>query len=152
MPSKKKLPRTAIRPQTKEKAYESFVGTLEVFTIRLKSCSCDIDRGAVFDVAENGLNSLSQSYEVLEISEKHFEAEGRYVFTMSANEEAQPVLSVRCSFVAHIHSERDIPKEYAARFAQFELRLVLMPYARQFVSNLTSQMSIPPVLLPLLKR
>ena len=35
------------------------------------------------------------------------------------------------------------------RFVDSEFRLILVPYARQFVSSTTAQMGIPPLVIPL---
>jgi len=148
---KKALSRGASKSQPGEKAYESFVGSVDVLAIWLKSCSSEISRAAFFEI-ENGLNVFKQSYRVLEVLQDHFEAEGKFELTIAASEGTDSVVKLQFSFVADIHSDQEISKDHADRFAHSELRLVLMPFARQFVSTITSQMAIPPVLLPLLKR
>jgi hypothetical protein len=89
------------------------------------------------------------SYRVRSIGKGHFDAEGDYTMMVAGSEEEPPALKIDCVFEVHMHVKPPFDKSHAERFAESELQLILVPYARQFISATTSQMSIPPVIAPL---
>ncbi len=139
------------KPISSEKVYAEFVSGLQVYAIWLKNCACSVERDAFLDL-ENGLNTFKQVYRLLNLEGDHFDGEGSYQVNISPGEDSDALVTIECSFVAHIHSAKQIVEEHARRFSQSELTLILTPYARHFVTTVTSQMSIPPVILPLSKR
>jgi hypothetical protein len=152
MPAKKKPePLATLIEGDTEKAYEAFVQNLEVFTIGLVSCECKIDRKAFFDIKQR-IQSFSHEYELTKHGADYFDATGRFSVGVTDAKDSPPVLTVQCSFQAHIHGKGPISKQHAERFANSELKLVMVPFARQFVANISNQMAVPPVILPLTRR
>lgn len=127
---------------------------LEIVTLGLKSSSVVVDRHALFQAVKAGkklTRKLNGVYRVSDCGPKYFDCEGRFVLTMADLETPQqsPALTIECAFDVHMHGKAPIQRQLADRFAQSELRLILAPYVRYFVSDMTAQMSIPPVLIPL---
>lgn len=60
------------------------------------------------------------------------------------------LLAVDLLFEAHLHIDVPMEKALAERFTQTDFRLIVLPYARYAISNVTAQMSIPPIVIPLL--
>jgi preprotein translocase subunit SecB len=60
-----------------------------------------------------------------------------------------PAIAVECTYVAHFHCDGcEVTREFAERFTQSELRLVVWPYFRQFVNDATARMAIQPIVIP----
>lgn len=156
MPTKKKLlPSSQISTQIAtgkpERDYELFMQNLDVVGIGLTSCVCNIDRSAYFKLKSKTF-SFHHEYQLVKITEEYFDSEGKFAVSLRGGKTSPPILFVECAFRSHIHGKKPILREHAERFTNSELRLVLVPYARQFVANLTSQMYIPTVTLPLAVR
>ena len=148
MPTKKK--QRPLSTHTDE-SYESFVRGLEIFALGLTSCSCQLDRKAYFELKKS-IRVLNAQYRVIFIAKTYFDVEGSFSIAIAESPKAETIVSAKCVFDAHIHGDAPILPEHAERFANSELRLILMPYARQFFTGITGQMSIPPVVLPLTSR
>jgi hypothetical protein len=135
-----------------DKAYESFIEGLQLIDLALKSSTSTLDRDAFFDILgkrKTVIRAFRDDYKITEVGKKYFEAEGRFTLSVSETAESAAVLKMEFVFEIHMHGAAPIWKEGAERFVQSELRLVLVPYARQFVASMTSQMGIPPVVIPL---
>jgi preprotein translocase subunit SecB len=133
--------------------YEEFLEGLNLVHMGLKSCAASLEREGFYELfsekKEGPRRTISDTYKVTKLGKNFFEASGRVVVTVTGSRDAKPVISVECEFEAHIHGAAPIPKDFAERFVNSEFQLILVPYARQFVSSLTAQMSIPPLILPL---
>jgi preprotein translocase subunit SecB len=132
--------------------YEDFIEGLTLVNIGLKSCSATLDRVGLYELYSDKKEPkrlFQGSYMVTKLAETFFEAAGLFVVAFSEERESKPPLSVECEFEAHIHGIEPISKDFVERFVASEFQLILVPYVRQFVSALTAQMCIPPVVLPL---
>lgn len=89
------------------------------------------------------------SFKSTQLGSNFFEASGAFVVKLQESDDSDPVLHVECEFEAHLHGPEPISKASVERFVDSEFRLILIPYARQFVSATTAQMSIPPLVIPL---
>ena len=141
------------RTTQNDKAYEGFLQSLELVSLALRSCSSQLNRDAYFDITfgknRKALRSLRDTYSVTSFDETYFEAEGRFALTVSSGTDDPPVLMIEFVYEIHMHGKPPLSKEMADRFTKSELRLILIPFARQFISTLSAQMAIPPVLIPL---
>lgn len=145
---KKKI---AINSPEYDAAYDAFVQGLELVGLGLKSCRADLDRGSLFAL-EKPIKTFNHKYRVTEFSDKTFDAEGSFEVAMAESEEKVPAAKIECVFEVHFHGESPVYKEHVERFVGSELRLVLVPLARQFFFSLSGQMGIPPVVVPLTTR
>ena len=134
-----------------EKEYELFVQSLDIVGIGLASCVCSIDRSAYFKLKSKML-SFDHEYELMKSEADYFDALGKFSVATGPGGNNQPSLAIECAFMCHILGKSPISKEHAERFTNSELRLVLVPYARQFVASITSRMYIPTLTLPLAVR
>ncbi len=108
-----------------------------------------LQRDVLWELSKNGQPgcNFSEQYKPTEIGEGFFEAEGRFEITIADGE--RQALKIECTFEVHMHAQKPVIPEMAKRFSESDLRFVLLPYARFFVSNMTGQMQIPPIVLPL---
>jgi hypothetical protein len=138
----------------KNTAYEDFIQGVRLVNLGLKSCSARLDREKWIGVAtseKKEVRILKDQYETSEIGERHFDIVGKFSVNVSESIELDPYLTVECEFQAHFHAST-IQKSLVDRFATSDFRFVAIPYARQFVSSITTQMSIPPLIIPLSTR
>jgi hypothetical protein len=145
-----KLKNNPSRPADKD--YLKFLSSLRLIGLRLKSSSTSIDRKLFFELLEaekpdKPLRSLSEMYETTNVGKDCFDAEGRYHVTIADG--TKVALKIECVFAVHMHAPPPVDSQMAQRFSKSDLRFVLLPFARQFVSGITSQMEIPPIVLPL---
>ena len=138
--------------QAADKDYLKFLASLRLIGLGLKSSSTIIDRKEFFELidaeqANKPVRSFSETYEPTDVGKDFFDAEGRYRVTIADG--AKVALNIECVFAVHIHAPSPVDTNMATQFSESDLRFILLPYARQFVSNITSQMEIPPIVLPL---
>ena len=132
--------------------YEHFIKGLELIAIGLKGCSASLDRPGLSNLhseKKTPVRIFKHAYRVTDLGAGYFEASGRFSATVSESPDSDAKLSLECEFEAHLHAAEPISKESVNRFVNSEFQLVLIPYARQFFSSITAQMSIPPLVLPL---
>ena len=131
--------------------YEQFLRGLSLIWMGLKSSSSALDREGMFKLmsSENDQRIFRDSYKTTDIGKKYFEASGSFTVTVQESDDSKPVLTVQCEFEAHFHGPEPISQTFVDRFVNSEFQLILIPYARQFVSSLTAQMSMPPLIIPL---
>jgi antitoxin HicB len=132
--------------------YEEFLRGLELISVGLRGCSAHLDRAELyrlFSSERKPSRAFKDSYKVTELGTNFFEAAGLFVVKVQESSSAPPVLSIECEFEAHFHVVEPISRAFVKRFVDSEFQLVLVPYARQFVSSVTAGMSIPPLIIPL---
>jgi hypothetical protein len=138
--------------QESDGSYEQFLRGIDLVSVGLKGCSAFLDRSglhSLYSETKRPLRSFKGAYKVTQMGEGFFEASGLFIVTVRESPDAKPVLSVECEFEAHLHGIEPIAKGFVERFVNSEFQLILVPYARQFVSSTTAQMSIPPLIIPL---
>jgi hypothetical protein len=135
--------------QTEAADYMEFLSTVQLVGMGLKSSSASIDRMVFFDLVEEKkpVRHLSEEYASTDVGKDYFNLEGRYKIAVA--DEARTGLLIQFVFEVHMHAKGPVDPQMAKRFANSDLRFILLPYARQFVTDITGQMQIPPVVLPL---
>jgi preprotein translocase subunit SecB len=128
--------------------YQAFIASLELYTIGLKESSCKIDRDEYWKKDEEHLNSYKLTSKLSSIEQKHFDV--RSTFTLEITDEKSKTALVRvvATFDLHFHAS-PITREFVEQFCDSEIRLIVMPFFREFVADVTARMHIPPVILPL---
>lgn len=132
--------------------YEQFLRGLRLISLGLKSCSATLDREGLYkllDEKDGPSRVFRDKYKITQIGLDFFEASGAFTVRVQESENSKPVVLVECEFEAHLHGTKPISKACVEQFVQLEFRLILIPFARQFVSATTAQMSIPPLIIPL---
>jgi len=137
-----------------DKGYEQFLATVEPFGLYLSGCSASLDRDLFWKLRERkthkGIRQLMARHRVTKSGKEFFDIESEFkiVITDPDNSEAE-ALKIECAFQAHLHNEKTTTRAYAERFASSEFRVVIWPYFRQFVSDTTAWMGIPPIFIPI---
>jgi hypothetical protein len=138
--------------QASDAGYEEFLGSLDLVWVGLKGCSVSLNRRAMaemFSGKKKLVRRFADTYKVLGGGSNFFEASGSFVVTVQESDEAKPALVVECEFDAHLHCAEPLSKVFVERFVSAEFQLIVVPYARQFISSTTAQMGLPPLVIPL---
>lgn len=146
MPSKKKQS----IPEQEDSNYIEFLKNIELIALALNRCSAEINReiydGSARD-AESSSRNVTAKYRLSDMSDTSFDATASFDLAVR-NKADKTALRVECVFEAHFHPAKLLTRSFAERFVESELRLVVWPYFRQFVFDITARMWIPPVLIP----
>lgn len=148
MPRKKSL--TPSKPSAN--GYAEFLRELQLIGLGLSDCSAKLDRELYFDVVskKNSTRTISSHYELTGVQKEFFDVSAQFSLQVQDKARKSTPLVIECRFIGHFHcGEHGAPQGFADRFCQSELRIVLWPYFREFVSDITSKMAIPPLLVPL---
>jgi hypothetical protein len=146
--SKKNLPS---KPETPSD-YSAFLRGIALVGLGLQDCRAKIDRGAYFKVLDKGSSErrITTNYKLLDSHKDYFTVTASFALTIGHTQsKPSQVLSIECTYEAHFHCDDcDAHRDFAQRFADSELRLVMWPYFRQFANDITGRMTIPPILIP----
>ena len=148
---RKKLARTTTPISLNDEVYEQFLQGLEIITLALTRSFSHIDRDSLFKVySKKPTRRFTDEYSLLRSGGEAFDCEGRFSLSvLDPDSKEKVLLFVECKYEVHMHGRPKIDKALAERFSKAELRLILLPYARHFISETTAQMSVPPELIPL---
>lgn len=157
--TQKKLPATRRNPQPSpgDREYEVFLRELDLIALGLKDCSASVERHKYYAIPRDAKRrEVTSSYRVATFDQgrddDHFDCEGEFAVRIFSKTDAHPALVVACTIEAHFHTPKNTPREFADRFASSELKLVLIPYFRSYVTDLTARMAIAPIVVPLSAR
>ena len=141
----KKMKSQKISPQK----YKEILKGLELESIYLKSCKCNINRekfspnlnfsikdSASFNIEENG----------------NIEIFHKYILHGRKPREKQIIISIECTYCLIFSSEGNFSEEFFEIFKELNLAINSWPFFREFIHTITSKMNVPPLTLPLLKR
>lgn len=146
------MPKSKKKHIAPEQDYEAFVKGLKLIGLALNQCAADIDRVAYFelqDKKEKATRNVKADYAVDYFGDDFFDAIGNFHLTIGTGAKDKLALEISCTIEAHLHTEVRYKHEHAKHFAESDLRVLLWPYFRQFVTDTTARMWIPPVTIPL---
>ena len=144
MPKIKKRQRVA----TTREDYPAFLKSLDVSWIALIQSNFRVDRDKLLD-DEGPVLGIFWRCQPTMVGKKHFEATANLLIKMNASKSKQEVMHLEAAFQMHIHSSNEIVRANVQRFTNSEVRLLIWPYFREYVSNTCNRMHVPPVFLPL---
>jgi preprotein translocase subunit SecB len=138
-----------------EQEYAAFLRDIKLLALGLQTCNATINRNFYFELLEQKRSArrISTDYKLLQNEVEFFDVSA--ALTLTVEDEKEPsgaVLLVECKYEAHFHCAKcakvHSSKEFAKRFAESELRLIMWPYFRQLINDITSRMAIQPILIP----
>jgi hypothetical protein len=127
--------------------YTSFLQSLELMQIALVRSAFKIDRDK-YMAEEETKNSIRFWCEATQIDDSSFDLRASFSLRLSSPKDDQPLLRITAQYELHFHAKAPVANTDTDRFAESEARLLIWPYFREFVSNTTARMHVPPVLLP----
>lgn len=134
--------------RTVQQPYTEFLRSLDLIWISLVNTQFSGDRQQYFEHKDHQL-AVSWKSEAIEFGEDFFEVRADIAVKLSAPKSTRGFFDLTATYMLHIHAPSPVDREYVARFAESELRLVIWPYIREYVSSVSGRMHVPPVLLPL---
>jgi preprotein translocase subunit SecB len=139
-------------PTSRDQQYASFLKGIRLLGFAMLESRTNQDREAYVELLEKNrlTRRISTEYRPIEIEKDFFNASARLTLVMEDKRDpSSAAVVVECTYIAHFHCDGcQITKERAERFTESELRLVVWPYFRQFVNDMTSRMAIQPILIP----
>jgi preprotein translocase subunit SecB len=91
---------------------------------------------------------IDGDYRLDGVAETYFDVSATVNVAVRDKKDESTALSIECTYEGHFHGVPPVQRDLAERFVKSQLRVVLWPYVRQFVSDTTARMSIGPVFLP----
>jgi hypothetical protein len=132
-------------------AYTEFLKSLELSLIGLTETSAKVDRDKYLS-EENHAISMAWAGEPLASGRHHFDVRAELTVKVSKPKSQTHFLELKVAYLLHVHCVKDFPAEYVARFCNAELRLMIWPYFREYLTSMCGRMHIPPAFLPLALR
>jgi preprotein translocase subunit SecB len=139
---------TAEKKIAKDSGYAAFIASLHLYSIGLAESSCSIDRDEYWGKDEEKSVSYKMMSKPLALQEKTFDARSSLTLTITGEKSKAAIVKIVVTFELHFHAS-PITKELVDKFCESEIRLIVWPYFREYVSNTIGRMHIPPVILPL---
>jgi preprotein translocase subunit SecB len=137
----------------KDNNYEAFLKQLSLMDLGLISSSSQFDPAAYMKMRSNKTEvpkiSIEAGYHLEEADKMFFESTAKFKLTIQGQKTGTRPVVIECAFLGHFHCKPPTRKELAQRFTEFEFRVIVWPYFRNFVQDITARMSIPPVVIPL---
>jgi hypothetical protein len=132
--------------------YETFLTTVRPVAIDLSGCTASLDATLYWKLRESkprkGRREMSARYRINRVATNYFDVVGEFSIELTDPETKKRAMSIECSFLCHFHADEPINSKHAERFTESECRVAIWPYFRQFVSDTTARMGIPPVVIP----
>jgi preprotein translocase subunit SecB len=131
--------------------YQTFLASLNVYMIALTASSFKIQRDEYFAGGEDNSISFKLSSRPMSLQERHFDVRSTLNLTVTNEKTKKHLIQLIATFELHFHAS-PTKEEFVKRFCESEIRLVVWPYFREYVNDVTARMYIPPLILPLTER
>jgi preprotein translocase subunit SecB len=128
--------------------YDSFLKSVKLFAVALDKTAAELDRVSYWQ-SKDKIREIRASYEANNVVKDHFNVIARIELEITKKTDRAKVLSIDCHYMAHFHAAVGCSQETATKFAQSEAKIIIWPYVRALISDLTARMHIPPVVIPL---
>ena len=142
------MPRTSAQKKTvNEPSYADFIATLQLYSIGLAETNCSINRPEFWKKEKANINYQLIS-KASDIGDEAFDAKSTLTLAVTGEKSKTQAVQITVAFDLHFHA-KIARKEFVEKFCESEIRLIVWPYFREYVSNTIARMHIPPVILPI---
>lgn len=128
--------------------YTDFLRSLELSTIALSEAAIKGDREKYLHEPNHSI-SMGWTSKPIISGRQHFDVVAELMVNVSKPKSQSHFLELKAKYLLHIHCAKEFPPEYVNRFCDSEVRLMVWPYFREYVTSTCGRMHIPPVFLPL---
>jgi preprotein translocase subunit SecB len=139
--------------QTEASSVTNLEAQIELFAMGIHSCSCKLDRPKYMRMRnrddDSEIRHVSATAKLEDHGDFYFDGSVMYELLVRDKKSGLEPLKLECTYEAHFHGPKSIPRDEANRFLQKYFKIISWPYFRQFVSDMTARMSIAPLILPL---
>jgi preprotein translocase subunit SecB len=129
-------------------AYPVFLSALELYRIALVRSTCRVNREEYLKVEDADINFRLSSTS-RDIQETHFDACSTLRLNVRSEKTRALQLWVSATYELHFHGDSPLAPKFIKRFCESEIKLIVWPYFREYIGNISSRMHIPPFILPL---
>lgn len=131
--------------------YDAFLRELKPYGLGISSASCSVDRRLYRSLRDEkkSVRSISARYKLEFIKGNAFEPAANLELVITDDAKEKTALTIKCEYQAHIHTAGKVSRELAERFTQSDFRLMVWPYFRQLVTDMSARMSVPPIVIPI---
>lgn len=128
--------------------YTDFVRSLELVIIALTGSTFRIKRDEYFKGSHDLV--VEAGFKPKKVAENHFDLQAELKVKL-VSKKSTALLELTATYELHFHGEPPLDAKLVRRFAESDARLVVWPYFREYVSDVSARMYVPPILLPLSK-
>jgi preprotein translocase subunit SecB len=128
--------------------YREFLTSLNLSLIALTEANVKGDRDKYLNEPNHDI-SMAWKGKAIASGRGHFDVLADLMVTVSKPKSKACFLELTVTYKLHIHCAKEFPPEYLRRFCDSEVRLMVWPYFREYVTSTCGRMHIPPVFLPL---
>jgi preprotein translocase subunit SecB len=130
----------------KADSYADFVRSLELFAIALTSSRSRLNRDEYYKAKEPDL-TVAVALKPKRLSKDYFdlEAEAKVKLTRKRSDR---IFDLSVTYDLHFHGKPPIDAKLVRRFAESDAHLILWPYLREYVSDVSARMYIRRIFLP----
>ena len=128
--------------------YAAFLASLQLFSVALVRSTSRVNRDEYLKDEETDVN-FKISSQSLQIAKASFDVCSTLRLKISSSKSHKIQLWLTAAFELHFHGPSPLDPKFIKQFCESEIRLIVWPYFREYVSNMTGRMHIPPYILPL---
>lgn len=137
---------TGKQTHVKVDRYTDFIQSLELIIIALRSSSAQIKRDEYFKEKERDL-SVAVTLKPKRLSRDHFDLQAEAKVKLTGKRSGC-VFDLSATYELHFHGKPPLDAKLVRRFANSDAHVVLWPYLREYVSDVSARMYVPPIVLP----
>jgi preprotein translocase subunit SecB len=127
-------------------SYSTFLESLDPANIALVQSAMSLERMKYLE-SEREQIYVTFGSKLLRLGDGHFDVKTTLELQVKKEVKSKPLLRFNAAYELHFHAV-GATKQNVDRFVKSDVRLLIWPYLRELVSNMTSRMHIPPILLP----
>lgn len=139
---------TEKKETAKAEDYQTFISSLQPYMIGLAESSCEINRKDYWAKEEGKNVSFKLTSKPTSVDKKHFDSRSTLALTMTGEKSKATVVKINATFDLHFHAN-SINKEFVDKFCESDIRLIVWPYFREYVTSTIARMHVPPIFLPM---
>ncbi|MGB7589796.1 MAG: hypothetical protein WCD04_06215 [Terriglobia bacterium] len=127
--------------------YTDFVQSLDLIIIALRSSSARIRREEYFEDDKCDL-SVAVALKPAGFSRDHIDLQAKATVKLTSKRSGC-LFELSVTYELHFHTKHPPDAKLVRRFADSDAHVVLWPYLREYVSDVSARMYVPPIILPL---
>ena len=132
--------------------YETFLRSVQLVAMGLARSSSRLDRAEYVRLqreAEGGNLKFKTDYRLEEVGPQYFEVRGVFALLVEDPKTRKSALEIEVEYAAHLHAHPPIDRKLVEQFTRSDLRLILWPFFREYVFDVTGKMAIRPITVPI---
>ena len=133
-------------------SYEQFLKEIQLVDLSLVSSSSLLREKDYIAASskKRPLNfSITSKYELNKCGDNFFTSTAKFQVAVEDAKSGTKPIAIECAFVGHFHAGFELMKNDVERFTSSEFRIIVWPYLREFVQQITARMSVLPLIVPL---